>query len=192
MDIGDISAVILAGGANTRFGGKTKANAMVGGERIIISILNVIGPVFDDIVIVTNSPEEFSGLRGCTLTGDHFKGKGPLGGIHAGMRASTKEAVFVFAADMPFLDSSLILAQAESFVSDPSDVLVPRVNGNIEPLHSIYRAELATGLEEFLREGSDFMIRSFLKKVSVRYFDIPENEAYKKAFTNINYPSDIA
>jgi molybdopterin-guanine dinucleotide biosynthesis protein A len=190
MDISDITGVVLAGGTNSRFGGKIKANEIIGGERIISSILNVIRPVFSEIVIVTNTPEAFPDIEGCIITGDHFLKRGPLGGIHAAMKASSKDAVFVFAADMPFLNSELILSQARNFVSAPSDALIPQFNRNIEPLHSVYRTNLVGKLEKFLSEGSDNMVRTFLDKLSVRFFDVTDNDSYIKSFTNINTPAD--
>jgi NADH-quinone oxidoreductase subunit E len=190
MDISNITGVVLAGGTNSRFGGKIKANEIVGGERIITSILKVIRPIFTEIVIVTNTPEAFADITGCIITGDHFLKRGPLGGIHAAMKASSKDAVFVFAADMPFLNSDLILSQANDFVSDPSDALIPQFNGNIEPLHSVYRTNLVGKLEKFLSDGTDNMIRSFIDNLSVRFFDVPDNDSYIKSFTNINTPQE--
>ena len=55
-----ISGVILAGGSNKRFGGITKANVVIGGECIISRIISTISGLFDEIIIVTNKPEEFS------------------------------------------------------------------------------------------------------------------------------------
>jgi molybdenum cofactor guanylyltransferase len=191
MDISDITGVVLAGGTNSRYGGKIKANEIIGGEKIISSILKVIRPLFGEVVIVTNTPEAFSDITGCIITGDHFLKRGPLGGIHAAMNASSKDAVFVFAGDMPFLNRDLIISQAMEYCSDPVDVLIPRLKGNIEPLHSVYSTKLVDKLEDFLSEGSDNMIRSFLHKLSVRYFNVPENEAYTRSFVNINSHSDL-
>jgi len=190
MNISNISGVVLAGGTNSRFGGKIKANEIIGGERIIASILKTIRPIFDEIIIVTNTPEEFRYISDCIITGDHFKGRGPLGGIHAAMKASSNDAIFVFAGDMPLLNGELILLQAKAFLSDPADVLVPRFNGNIEPLHSVYKTNLVDRLEDFLAKGADNMIRTFLKELSVGYFDIPDKEIYTRSFTNINTEDD--
>lgn len=191
MDISNITGVVLAGGTNSRYGGKIKANEIVGGERIILSILKTIRPIFGEIIIVTNTPEAFADISGCKITGDHFLKRGPLGGIHAAMKASSGDAIFVFAGDMPFLNKRLILSQASDYISNPADVLIPQFNGNIEPLHSIYRTDLVEKLEEFLSDGSDNMIRSFFNKLSVRYFNVPESEAYTRSFTNINTLIDL-
>jgi len=191
MDISNITGVVLAGGTNSRYGGKIKANEIIGGERIISSILKVISPLFDEIIIVTNTPEAFADITGCIITGDHFLKRGPLGGIHAAMKASSKDAIFVFAGDMPFLNSELILSQVKAFVSNPADALIPAMKGNIEPLHSIYRTDLVNRLENFLTSGTENMIRTFLNELSVRYFNVPESELNTRSFTNINTPADF-
>ena len=191
MDISDITGVVLAGGANSRYGGKIKSNEIIGGERVISSILKTIRPIFEEIVIVTNTPEEFTDITGCIITGDHFLNRGPLGGIHAAMKISSKDAIFVFAGDMPFLNRELILLQAEDFISRPADAHIPKFKGNIEPLHSIYSTSLVNQLENYLTTGSDNMIRSFLNEILVGYFIVPESEIYTKSFTNINSPLDL-
>lgn len=190
MDLSDISGVVLAGGANSRFGGKTKSNEIIGNERIITSILKAIRPVFNELIIVTNNPEEFSDITGCVFTGDLFLRKGPLGGIHAAMKVSSGEAMFVFAGDMPFLNQELILSQARDFVDDPADALIPIVKEYPEPLHSIYSKSLCGKLEDLLGNGTDYTIRNFLKTLSVRYFKVPDTEKFVKSFTNINTPGE--
>jgi molybdenum cofactor guanylyltransferase len=190
MGISDITGVVLAGGANSRFGGKTKSNEIIGDERIITSILKTIRPVFNEVIIVTNNPGEFSDITGCVFTGDLFLRKGPLGGIHAAMKVSSGNAMFVVAGDMPFLNQELILLQAREFVADPADALIPIVKGYLEPLHSIYSNRLAGKLEDLLANGSDYKVRSFLNTLSVRYFQVPDKDGFVKSFTNINTPGE--
>ena len=54
-----ISGVILSGGANKRFDGTIKSNIVIDGKTIISRIINTINDLFDEILIVTNSPTEF-------------------------------------------------------------------------------------------------------------------------------------
>ena len=56
-----ITGVILAGGANSRFEGKTKATMLIAGKPIVAGILDTMEGIFDEIILVTNTPE--SGLR---------------------------------------------------------------------------------------------------------------------------------
>jgi len=187
----NISGAILAGGLNSRFDGKTKANLLVEGRTIISGITDNLYQVFPEIIIVTNSPEEFSEYSGCKITCDYFKKVGPLGGIHAAMKASSSEAVFIVAGDMPSLNKSLIIRQTNYFLNNSCDALIPAVNQNIEPLHAIYSVSVLKKLEEYLSDDSGRAVREFLTRIDTRYMELGDSEETKIAFTNINTPSDF-
>jgi molybdopterin-guanine dinucleotide biosynthesis protein A len=184
----NISGVILAGGENKRFGGIVKSNIEIDGSPIISRILYVISDIFSEIIIVTNTPGEFRYLTGCKIVGDQFLKAGPLGGIHASMKSSSKDSVFIFAGDMPFLDKDIIMRQIDHFSLQTASALIPKINGKEEPLHAIYRNSLMTSLEEYLSEGKNFAVRDFLAGEKVDYFNLEESEKTIKAFTNINTP----
>jgi molybdopterin-guanine dinucleotide biosynthesis protein A len=186
-----ISGVILAGGANKRFGGITKANIVIGGETIISRIISAIDIFFDEKIIVTNKPDEFREFVQCKIIKDQYIKMGPLGGIHAALKATSEDAIFVFAGDMPFLDEKIIKAQISEFLKMEHDVLIPKVGQFIEPLHAIYRKSVLKTLERFISEGDSRAVRDFLIKLNVGYLQIPETEKSKLAFTNINSSSDI-
>jgi molybdopterin-guanine dinucleotide biosynthesis protein A len=117
-----ISGVILAGGTNKRFGGITKANVVIGGKTIISRMISTISDLFDEIIIVTNNPIEFKDLTQYKIVQDLFLKAGPLGGIHAALNASSEDAIFVFAGDMPFLDKEIISDQINEFNKREYDV----------------------------------------------------------------------
>jgi molybdopterin-guanine dinucleotide biosynthesis protein A len=184
----NISGVILVGGSNSRFGRKNKANTIIGGEKIITTILSILRDIFEEIIIVTNTPGEYTSLSGLKITGDHFPGVGPLGGIHAAMKTSSKEAVFIFACDMPYLNKDLIISQIEFYYSNTSETVVPEVNGYLEPLHSIYKTSLAERLEEYLSSHKEYAVRDFLKTTDFSFFKLNPSDEFRKAFTNLNTP----
>jgi molybdopterin-guanine dinucleotide biosynthesis protein A len=186
-----ISGVILAGGTNKRFGGITKSNVVVGGKTIISRMISTISDLFDEIIIVTNKPEEFREFIQYIIVEDQYLKAGPLGGIHAALKTSSEDAIFVFAGDMPFLDKEIITDQINEFNKKEHDVLIPEVNQFIEPLHAIYRKSVLNDLERFLSEGKSRAVRDFLSEENVGYFQIPNTEKTGRAFANINSPSDL-
>jgi len=188
---GKISAAILAGGEATRFEGRVKSKIIISGETIISRILSVIRGIFDEVIIITNAPEEFSDLSFCKIVQDEIPKAGPLGGIHAAMKASSNDAVFVFAGDMPFLDRDIIIKLVDTYKKSDCHALIPVVEENIEPLHSIYRSSLAENLTAYLRNDESFAVRDFVKTLKVMYFKLEGSEKNKIAFTNINSASDI-
>jgi len=188
---GGISGVILAGGASRRFGGITKSNIVVDGEKIISRIINTINDLFSEIIIITNTPSEFQDLSRYRVASDHFQNAGPLAGIHSGLILSENDAIFVFAGDMPFLSKEIIEEQTRQFRLNESEILIPRIGELIEPLHSIYRVSVLPRMERFLAEGKNRAVRDFLSGLHVDYFILQDSEENRRAFTNINTQRDI-
>jgi len=187
----NISGVILAGGANKRFNGITKTNINIGGQKIIARIVDAIAPLFSEIIIVTNTPDEFEDFKQYKILGDHFLKSGPLGGIHAGLKGSSNEAIFVFAGDMPLIDRQIVSLQINYFRDIKCDILIPMIKGYIEPLHAIYKSSVIQLLEDYLSGDSDFAVREFVKQAAVEYMILDDMEVIRNAFTNINYPEDV-
>jgi molybdopterin-guanine dinucleotide biosynthesis protein A len=188
---GNISGVILAGGAGKRFNGTIKAKLIIDGKSIISRIFEVFEQVFSEIIIVTNTPDEFAEYRRCIFIRDLITDRGPLGGIHAAMSVASNEAIFVVAADMPFLSTALIRKQADYFNEINCDILIPKIGELIEPLHGIYRKSIAGVLENYLKEGNSFAVRDFLHRTNVMYLQIEESEKNLLPFLNINSPDDL-
>ncbi|HAF28917.1 MAG TPA: hypothetical protein DCG75_07700 [Bacteroidales bacterium] len=187
----NVSAVILAGGANKRFNGKTKANIQISGVRIIARTIKVLHELFDDIIIVTNTPEDFKGYQHFTLVPDEIKHVGPLGGIHAALKVAKHDAIFVFASDMPCISSKLVKKHIEFYTKRSCDAAIPRINDFKEPLHAIYHKRIFNKLDTFLKGADKYSIENFIKDLNVRYHNLEDLEEYRKAFININTPEDL-
>lgn len=187
------TAVVLAGGKNSRFGGEDKAFVTVDGVPMIERILNRLNKIFNDILVITNLPAKYKEYGDLRFATDIITDAGPLGGIYSAMRNSGSPYIFVVSCDMPYLDTGIIEDQLGLFfrLNDP-DIVLPRINSGIEPLHGIYRTELAGRLEKFLLTTSDLSIRAFLKELDVAYLDLHDSPGVKKAFRNINRPGDIS
>jgi molybdenum cofactor guanylyltransferase len=190
--IKNISGVILAGGASKRFNSIVKANIVIGGRTIISRITDILNDIFEEIIIVTNTPEEFEEYKKYKIVTDQFKKAGPLGGIHAAFNVSSKEAVFVFAGDMPLLDKEFINRQIDWYNSNECEILVPLINSLREPLHAIYNLSLKKSLEEYLANDNNYAVIEFFKTVNVSYMQLEDNQRNKNMFANINSQSDIA
>jgi molybdopterin-guanine dinucleotide biosynthesis protein A len=188
---GTISGVILAGGSASRLQGMIKPKIIIEGRPIITRILSVIRDLFGEIIIVTNTRGEFFDFKGCRIIADEITGAGPLGGIHAAMKASECESVFVFAGDMPYLDRSLIVKMIQAYHECGCKALIPSVGGSIEPLHSVYSNSLLDKLQTFLSSGQEMAVRAFIKTIDVRFMEMAASEGNKRIFTNINSPMDM-
>ncbi len=188
--VNNIAGVILAGGNNSRFNNLIKSKIEISGITIIERILDTIRPIFSEIIIVTNTTDEFIHLSGVRFTGDSFQGTGPLGGIHAALKTNSSDAVFIFAGDMPLLDREIINLQIDCFRSNSCDIIIPRIKANIEPLHAIYNSSVYPMLETYLSGKNNFAIREFIQLMNAGYFELDSNDKNRRAFSNVNTPED--
>lgn len=179
-----IRPILLAGGKSSRMG-ENKSFVLLEGVPLIEVVLRKISPLFSlPPLLVTNSPELYSYL-GIEMTGDIIPGRGPLGGIHAGLICSKQEYNFVFACDMPFIHGDLIEYMMADFQGE--DVLMPNYNG-AQPLHAIYGKKCLPFIEKQLHQGQGKII-AFLSEVQVRYLEIAEIlgiSGVEESFININ------
>ena len=187
-----LAGVVLAGGRNRRMGGLDKGLLLFRGVPLVIRTAGLLAELFEEVILVTNSADGYPGLpAGVLLTGDRYAGRGPLAGIHAGLARSGREAAFCVACDMPFLSPDLIREQIQRFQELDCDVLLPRVRGEIEPLHAVYRRSLLPAIERLLSDGEGNSIRRLYPAVRTAYFELEDTAATRAAFTNINTPEDV-
>jgi len=162
----------------------------VAGVPIIDRIISVVAPLFQEIIIA-GWPEGSPVPPGVRLTADNFAGLGPLAGIESALKASATPFIFVFGGDMPWLSEKLIREQAEVMLNKQPDILVPRVNGLAEPMHSIYRCDIHERLQSYLLSDGSPAVIDFYSLVDTRYMELSSDAETIKAFTNINRPEDL-
>jgi molybdenum cofactor guanylyltransferase len=184
----DITAVILAGGKNSRIQ-QEKSLLNIRGTYLIDRQVELLSTIFEQIIIVTAKDIIKNRFPAIRTIEDEFFDCGPLGGIHAAIKNSRSEAVFVFACDMPNLSREIINKQIETYHNTPEDVLVPRHEEGIEPLHAIYSSSNLPFLEKCLNNRS-YSVRSFYQKSNTRYLDFDKKEI--PYFFNINTHSDLS
>ncbi len=155
-------------------------------------VLDVLAPLSGQIIVVTAPDKlhiETSGRA--TVVTDTYTGKGPLGGIHAGLSSADSDVVIAVACDMPFLNARLLVRMLN--LIDGFDAVVPRLGGEmVEPLHAVYSKSCLPEMEAWLERG-ELSITQLLKKLHVRYLEREEYlliDPRMLSFFNINYPED--
>ncbi len=185
----DFTGVILSGGRNSRFG-SNKAMAEINGVRIIDSITEKFRALFDEVIIVTNTPESYLYLN-VTLTGDIYRDMGSLGGLFSGLTLAVHERVFVTACDMPFVNPAVIEYILNS--SHGYDAAVAKISGHYEPLLAVYGKKLLPIMEEQIKSGS-YKIIDLYSRAKIRVISEESLRVYDpglQSFININYPEDM-
>jgi molybdopterin-guanine dinucleotide biosynthesis protein A len=184
-----ISAAILAGGMATRLGGIVKSMVPINGIPVIDRILKTLEGIFTEIVIITNSQDEFSKYEN-RIVPDVYEGIGPLGGIHAALNSSSSDTVFIVAGDMPLLDRELIIQQVMHYMVHQPDVLIPKIGSYIEPLHSIVSINVLEDLESYIINEKNKAVWKFLSTVDVEYYKPADETAAANSFKSCNTPED--
>jgi molybdenum cofactor guanylyltransferase len=185
----EVTGVILAGGKSTRYGGN-KAFALIDGIALIERVIQVMSSVFSDLLLITNTPEEYTHLH-LPMVQDLIKGLGPLGGIYTGLKSISGEAGFFVACDMPYLCAPLIRHIVR--LQGDSDAVVPRLGWMVEPLHSLYALTCIDAIEALIRSGN-CQILQFFQKVRVRYVDeevLRTFDPQLRCLANVNRPEDL-
>ena len=186
------AGVILSGGKNSRMNGANKAFIEIGGVTMMQRAMDVFKGLFDEIILVTNSPSEYAMFSGdCLIVSDKIKNIGPLGGIHSALSVMSRKSAFFIAVDMPFLHKDLISRQIAEFEKIEARAFLPKIGASIEPLHAIYKKELREEIEAYIGTGRDYSIKGFLKTVDTAYFELEDNPFNRRAFMNLNSPRDI-
>ncbi len=183
-----IAGVILAGGESSRMG-KNKALLEICGERMIETAYKRMAELFDEVILVTNSPESYDFIP-CRKIADIYPGMGPLGGIHAALTCCVAERAFVTGCDMPGLNPKLI--RELSNMPGGVDVVIPETPGGLEPLHAVYAKSSLPKMEKMLRSG-ERRILSFFDLAHVRL--VPRGKIALldpdfSSFRNINTPEE--
>jgi molybdopterin-guanine dinucleotide biosynthesis protein A len=192
-----LTGVILAGGKSTRIG-INKAFLKINGQRIIDRTIDIFRDVFDDIILVTfddiilvtNNPIEYLHLDLKIVT-DLIPNKGALGGIYTGLFYASSQHIFVTACDMPFINKGFIeyaISKIDNF-----DVVVPRSDDGLQPLHAIYSKRCRNHIEASM-QSNRLKIKSFFPKVRVKEISSEEIHYFdpqQSLFFNINHLDDL-
>lgn len=185
-----LTAFILAGGKSSRMG-TDKAFVDYEGCTLLARSLSLARSVSSDVRVV-GSREKFAAFT--PVVEDVFRDRGPLGGIHAGLRASPTELNLFLAVDTPFLSEEFLRYLMNQAVDAPlATVVVPRTAGCWQPLCAIYRREFASAAESALRAGRNKIDRLFAE-VRTRVIEEQELEAagFSPAlFRNLNTPEEL-
>jgi molybdopterin-guanine dinucleotide biosynthesis protein A len=128
-------AVILAGGAATRFGGVDKPGLDLDGRPLLAHVLDAVAAAQRRVVV---GPPR-AAPRGVLLCRESPPGGGPVAALAAGIVHTSASSVVVLAADLPWIGPAVVrlLAGLEAGKVEAA-ILVDR-NGRLNPLAAAWR-----------------------------------------------------
>ncbi len=184
-----VTGAILAGGKSRRMG-QDKAWLDLGdGVPLVRRVAAALARVADDLLVVANDPRYIE--LGHPVAPDRYGATGAFGGIATAISAARGELVCVAACDMPFPSPdvyALLLRLVEGY-----DVAIPRIDGEYETMHAVYRRTCLPAMERALARG-DLRVISFFPDVKVREVGAEEIGAIDpelRSFTNLNTPEEL-
>ncbi|MEE9399595.1 MAG: molybdenum cofactor guanylyltransferase [Dehalococcoidales bacterium] len=194
VDKTETGCIVLAGGKGMRFGAN-KVLQIFGTEYLLHRVLARVGCLSSAITIAcADEHDDFDIMDHPKLKiiSDIYPGKGPLGGIHAGLTASSSYYNLVVASDMPFLNQDLLDYMIR--LSAGFDLVIPRLGNFFEPLHAVYSKGCLAPIEVLIRQDN-LSILQLLPLVKARYIeaeDIKRFDPRYLSFFNVNTKSDLA
>lgn len=194
----DRSAIVLAGGFSSRFG-KDKGILELAHKPLIKHVVDVVTPVVDETIVVTNSQERITQYakvitKHAQFVVDICKSKSPLVGAFTGFGVAQGKYSLLLPFDTPFVSIEVVSLLFE--LCRNRAAVIPRwPNGYIEPLHAVFQTELALKAAKTAVAEGKLKVRAMIEKLSgVRYVStlvIQQLDPDLRTFFNINTLSDL-
>jgi molybdopterin-guanine dinucleotide biosynthesis protein A len=180
----NITAIILAGGKNSRMG-SDKGLLKLDGITFISRIIMAVRPLVNDLLLISSNMEydDF----GIKRQPDLIKDSGPMGGLFTGLFYSESPWNLVLSCDVPMINSAVIeyLLNASNSEADVNQLEVKR---ETLPLVALYKKQCMHLCLEELKNG-ERRLRSLVSKLNTNTVKLaPKLEPFVR---NINTPAEL-
>ena len=183
----DVTVQIMLGGQSTRMG-TDKALVTLGGRTLLERAVERWQDYGGALQLsVGREDRAVLAPAGVSAVVDVYPQRGPMGGLHAGLRVCDTEYLLLTAVDSPFVTCGMadqLLAAAEE---SACDVCVYTLDEKPQPLFGLYRRSCLSVAEKLLEAGENKM-GLLLRRVDTRYL-VGADEAL---FRNLNTPEELA
>lgn len=185
-----VTGAILVGGQSRRMG-RDKACVEIVGRTMLERVIDRLRPLFGSLMII-GGESDLCDRPDIAVHPDLRPGMGSLGGIYTAVVKSPTEQVFCVACDMPFIRREVVEHMIRR-LGKGYDAVVPRINGEFEPLCALYSRSIQSTIERDLDSGVR-RIKTTLSSLRVRVVEdeelIPLDPGLN-TFFNINTPEDL-
>lgn len=182
----NITAVILAGGQGSRFGGVDKGLVELNKIPLVQHLINRIQPQVANIIISANRNMETYERFGFSVYEDEIKDfAGPLAGIYKALQHCQSEWLLTVPADSPFVPANLVQHLSENI--QDKKIAIPHDGEHLQPTFALIHKSLESSLKTFLEKG-ERKTRVWMQQqphIIVDFSDQPN------AFININTEDEL-
>ncbi len=172
---GDVTGVLLVGGASRRFG-SPKALAQLDGETLAERAHRTLTEAFGPPLVLGKTADGLD--LPFPVEDDGFDVRAPIAGVAAALRRAPTDLVVVLPTDLPGVTPALLHRLADA----AADAAVPETG----PLPGAYRRSALPVLERRIAAG-ELALRDALAELDVRIIAADPAE-----LVNVNTPDDLA
>lgn len=185
------TAVILAGGKSSRMG-FDKQFLEINQIRLMKTLICEIRKEFEDIIIVTNKPEEYKDTS-CRIFSDEIKEIGPMSGIHIGLKKSKSKYVYFIACDMPNINLEYIKYMKKEIIKVKANACVAKKGEKIEPFNSFYSIDIVPKVEKLILSNRRSMLAliNSIKTIFIEETTLEKYNCFSDMFANLNTKEDL-
>jgi molybdopterin-guanine dinucleotide biosynthesis protein A len=174
--------------------GRVKALERINAQSLLERAIDCLSTVSQALFVIT-SQEQFRLITAARLKGkvivDIYPGKGALGGIYTGLASVDSFYSLIVGCDMPFLNRDLLCYLID--IAPNFDVVVPRIDGMLEPLHAVYSRNCLAPIKKLI-DKDELGILQLFSSVKTRYVDKDEIKRFDPqclSFFNVNTLDDL-
>jgi molybdenum cofactor guanylyltransferase len=184
-----IAAFVLAGGRSSRMG-SDKALLSLGDQTLLERTLRMVSTITSKVRVV--GPRVRYGQFAETVE-DIYEGCGPLGGIHAALKATDSDLNLMLSVDMPLMSAPFLNWLIQQAANGREMITVPNAAGGQQPLCAVYRRSVLEAVEHALKSGQ-YKIGRLFAQVPTRVIAEEEITAagfLPAIFRNVNTPEEF-
>lgn len=187
-----VGGIVLCGGQSKRMG-RPKAWLPFGDELMLPRVVRLLSEVVSPIVVVAAPDQDVPPLPAdVTIVRDEERGRGPLQGLSAGLKAlaGRADAAYLSSCDVPFLRPVFIQRLID--LLGEHAICVPHVGEFHHPLAAVYRVGVTEAVAQLLAENRMRPVFLF-EAVPTRVVEAEELADVDPAFQslrNLNTPDD--
>lgn len=204
-----VTGILLAGGRSRRMG-RDKAWVELAGRPLIRWALDALGQATDSQMIVARDAESAERLAelGIPVVIDDLAARGPLTGLHAGLKAADTDLCLVLACDMPLVRPALLhlltgaIGAWDAAVPYSGEALLPGPvasgatrarDAGLQPLLAAYRRACLPSLSRLLLGGPlpTMALLSLVRSRVIPPEQWQEADPDGRSFLNINTQQDL-
>lgn len=170
-NMSQVSLIILAGGKSLRMG-TNKAHLDWHAMRFIDVLVEKGKKLGFGEIILSGTREK---IQGCRNVPDLLPGRGPLGGIHSCLLASSFGNALLIPVDCPGISVKTIEGLAEMHIDQGNEITLLQHGNRLEPLIGMYATAFHQKILPVIESGGAPVFRA-LDRGEIRIYHMEESE----------------